>query len=136
MFLPFGICLCLGNNLPIEIKTENLRLLSRANEQIEILPPFSSREIPLHLSTPGFFSRGRGKVTILANKQQFEYNIAYESFVIWNLLPILGGLALTVFALILVRQAIFKFRRKTSNKPDDQEKPFKESSPTTRSLPF
>lgn len=104
-------------NLSLEIKSENLKLLSESQKIISVLPPKGYLEIPLKLASWQSFSKGSGKIIVLGNRQRWEKEISYQSLVLSRILP-LSLLLLFPLLLFFLRQRIISFFLK--RRKDDQ----------------
>ena len=90
-------------NLKIDIEVKGLNLsLEESLKKIEILPPFSYKEIPLAISSDNFFANGGGLLKISVNGESFEKQIEMASFIWQIIIPTVGGLItlLTLFILL------------------------------------
>jgi len=90
-------------NLKIDTEVKGLNLyLEESLKEIEILPPFSYKEIPLVINSDNFFGNGGGLLKIYINGETFERQIEMASFIWQIIIPIVGGLItlLTLFILL------------------------------------
>lgn len=105
-------------NFTISAQTQNLKLLTNTSTTIAILPPFAHQEIPVKVEALKFFSQGTGKIIVLGNGQQFEYNLTYQSIILKWGLPVLAGFSAFIILLFLARRGLdfFRQRHKDGNK--------------------
>jgi len=83
----------------VEIENQGLDLISFYDKEIKIIPPFSSREIQLEMTTKNIFGN-KGKIKVWLNGQESETEIEVGSLIEQILLPISGGL-LTLITLFI-----------------------------------
>lgn len=87
-------------NIEVKINTQGIEAKINSNENIKILPPFSSLEIPLEIKPKGLFSNGKKIVSVSINGQEFKTEIEIGSLISQIILP-LGGSLLTLGTLFL-----------------------------------
>lgn len=87
----------------VEIENQGLDLISFYDKEIKIIPPFSSREIQLEMTTKNIFGN-KGKIKVWLNGQESETEIEVGSLIEQILLPISGGLLTLITLFILLRK--------------------------------
>lgn len=122
-FLPFTGVIKVENsgstalyNTSISLSSTNGKI-SVQNNDIEFLPPFTTREINFSYYPSSFFNTG-GRITAVVGNQEISYTMGND-FLVWRILEIFATLTfLTAIILVL----IFLRRKKTvSNEIHNQE---------------
>ncbi len=85
----------------IKIESQGLDLLSSHSETIKTMPPFSSKEISLEMTTKNIIGNG-GQIKVWLNGQEFEAKIEVGSLIEQIFLPVGGGLLILITLFILL----------------------------------
>lgn len=94
-------------NLLLAIEAEGVKLKSQKELVIAALPPFAKKEVSVAIDRSWRPKGGKVKITLLANKQSFSYNMVVSSLILNFVLPVVGGVAVGGSLLVFV----LKYRR-------------------------
>jgi hypothetical protein len=86
-----------------KIEAQGLDLISSRDEIIGIMPPFSSKEIPLEMTTKNIFGNG-GQIKVWLNGQKFEAKIEVGSLIEQIIFPVAGGFLILTTLFLLLRK--------------------------------
>ncbi len=87
--------------LKLETTTKGVNLYLKNGQEIDVLPPFSHKRIPLELESLGLFKTGPGEIVVKVNNQEFKQVIVIESFLLKGLIIFVAilGIGLLIFYL-------------------------------------
>lgn len=85
----------------VKIESQGLDLISPDEEIVKTMPPFSSKEIPLEMTTKNIFGNG-GQIRVWLNSQEFETKIEVGSLIEQIIFPAIGGLLILTTLFILL----------------------------------
>ncbi|PIU33254.1 hypothetical protein COT04_01030 [Candidatus Shapirobacteria bacterium CG07_land_8_20_14_0_80_39_12] len=87
----------------VKIESQGLNLISSSHEKIKVMPPFSSKEIPVELTTKNIFGNG-GQIKVWLDNQEFEAKIEVGSLIEQIILPVSGGLLILLTLFIFLKK--------------------------------
>ena len=87
----------------VKIESQGLNLISSSHEKIKVMPPFSSKEIPVELTTKNIFGNG-GQIKVWVDNQEFEAKIEVGSLIEQIILPVSGGLLILLTLFIFLKK--------------------------------
>lgn len=92
----------------VQIKTnaQGVNLTAPMVKEIKILPPFSSTEIPLELTTSSFLENGQGQIRVTLNDQEFSQTVELGSWLEQIIIPAGGGFLLVLTLFVFLKKGL------------------------------